>query len=107
MGACTCKAAPGGAQPQPLFRDKLAHGSADLAHDDDMNIKQPSALAYVGDDSEGHSTLPSETDLNDGAVVDSATAPDEQVAKDNCSHVPIKASTTSCMKGLFRPWCCS
>lgn len=78
-----------------------------LVADEKMNVKERLSPACAGDISETQSTQPSETDLKDGAVNDGAAVPEGQVAKDRCSRVPIKASTTSCMHGLLRPWCCS
>mmetsp|Transcript_9823 Transcript_9823/g.19007 ORF Transcript_9823/g.19007 Transcript_9823/m.19007 type:complete len:100 (+) Transcript_9823:51-350(+) len=99
MGACTCKAARGGAQPQPLFRETPDKGAGVAAFMDDLDIKQPLASTCAGDDS----TSPSETDLNDGSMINL----DESTPKSNSGKELAKAPKTSCMSGLLRPWCCS
>jgi len=73
----------------------------------DEKITEHLGLAFARDDSETQSTQPSETDLQDGAVNDGAAVLAEQVANNRSRQVPIRASTTSCMNGLLRPWCCS
>merc|ERR1712207_24832 len=107
MGACTCKASSGGAQPQPLFKERATDGTGDGTCDEKVNITEHLGLAVAEDDSEKQSTLPSETDMKDDAVVDSAAIPGKKMAEDGSRKVSIKASTQSSMKGWLRPWCCS
>merc|ERR1712223_654494 len=107
MGACTCKASPGGAQPQPLFKEKTTDGTGGGTCDVKVNITEHLGLVVADDDSEKQSTLPSETDMKDGAVGDGPAVLDIKMAEDESSKVSITASTKSSIKGWLRPWCCS